>query len=115
MTVLLGADPVHSGTSQGAVGIYCPVPALSAPDVVDDPVPAPGYARLTGGVHDMGEVMALGGFEFLVVAVIWLIMSLIVGLILYGIIRCGVKHGMRSYYAGTAPRPTDGPAGDPRR
>ncbi len=55
--------------------------------------------------------MASGGFEFLDVVVIRLIMSLIVGLILYGIVRFGVKHGMRSYHAETAPRPTDGPAG----
>ncbi len=39
--------------------------------------------------------MALNGLEILIVPVVWLVM----GVIAYGIIRFGVKHGMRSYYA----------------
>lgn len=54
--------------------------------------------------------MAVNGFAFLIVPVLWLIM----GFILYGIIRFGVKHGMRSYYADAAARPgtAEGPAGN---
>jgi hypothetical protein len=54
--------------------------------------------------------MALGGFGILIVPVVWALM----GLILYGIIRFGVKHGMRSYYAEVASRAVPGedpPAG----
>ena len=57
--------------------------------------------------------MEIFGLSILIIPVLWLIM----GFILYGIIRFGVKHGMRSYYAQAArrPGPTDGPAGDPLR
>lgn len=42
---------------------------------------------------------------------------LLAALLLYVIIRFGVKHGMRSYYAEAADRshPTAGSAGDPQR
>jgi hypothetical protein len=48
--------------------------------------------------------MGLGGI--VIVPIIWALM----GLILYVIIRFGVKHGMRSYYAEAARRaiPADG-------
>ncbi|MBG6185200.1 hypothetical protein IWX65_003179 [Arthrobacter sp. CAN_A214] len=53
------------------------------------------------------------GFSILIVPVLWLIL----GFIMYGIIRFGVKHGMRSYYAEAArrPGPTEGSAGNPLR
>ncbi len=50
--------------------------------------------------------MALGGFEFLIVLVVWGLAALV----LYGIIRFGVKHGMRSYYASVP----QAPGADPR-
>lgn len=46
-------------------------------------------------------MMAMNGLTFLIVPLVWLVM----GLILYGIVRFGVKHGMRSYYAEAARRP----------
>lgn len=38
-------------------------------------------------------------FGFLVVILAWGIPALVVSLILYWIIRLGVKHGLRSYYS----------------
>ncbi|MBG6218655.1 hypothetical protein IWX75_003142 [Arthrobacter sp. CAN_A6] len=51
--------------------------------------------------------MMAGGLGFLIVPVIWGLMALL----LYVIIRFGVKHGMRSYYAEAARVvPGEGPA-----
>lgn len=53
--------------------------------------------------------MALGGFEFLIVLVIWGLAALV----LYAIIRFGVKHGIRSYYASVSRAPRADPRSDP--
>ena len=47
-------------------------------------------------------------FVLLIFAVLWGL----VALVLYGIIRFGVKHGMRSYYASVSP--SSGTGTDPR-
>ncbi|WDF32578.1 hypothetical protein PTW37_12010 [Arthrobacter agilis] len=54
--------------------------------------------------------MNIGGFGILIVPVIWALM----GLVLYVIIRFGVKHGMRSYFAEASrrPGPFDGAPGE---
>lgn len=49
--------------------------------------------------------MALGGPEILIFLLVWLVLIVVVGLVLYAIVRLGVKHGMRSYYAQAARRP----------
>jgi hypothetical protein len=43
--------------------------------------------------------VGIDGFGFIVVLAVWGIPLLLVSLVLYVIIRFGVKHGMRSYYA----------------
>ncbi|WP_298251774.1 hypothetical protein [uncultured Arthrobacter sp.] len=48
--------------------------------------------------------MAMNGFE-VVVLFAWIVPLLIGALVLYVVIRLGVKHGMRSYYADAATRP----------
>lgn len=53
----------------------------------------------------MGVVMALGGPEIFIFLLVWLILISAAGVVLYLIIRLGVKHGTRSYYAEAAPRP----------
>lgn len=47
----------------------------------------------------MGVVVRLDGFSFLIVLVVWVIVPVIFGLVLYWIIRLGVKHGIRSYHS----------------
>lgn len=54
---------------------------------------------------DVGEVMALDGPEISIFMLVWLVSIAVVGLVLYAIVRLGVKHGMRSYYAEAARRP----------
>ncbi len=46
----------------------------------------------------------------LIVAVLWVLAALV----LYGIIRFGVKHGMRSYYASVSQTPGTNPRSDSR-
>ncbi len=53
----------------------------------------------------MGVAMSIGGPEVLVLLLIWLVLIAVVGLALYAVIRLGVKHGMRSYYADAARSP----------
>jgi hypothetical protein len=43
--------------------------------------------------------LGIDGFGFMVVLAVWGIPLLLVSLILYVVIRFGVKHGMRSYHA----------------
>lgn len=47
----------------------------------------------------MGVAVRLDGFSFLIVLVVWVIVPVIFGLVLYWIIRLGVKHGLRSYHS----------------
>ncbi len=49
--------------------------------------------------------MALGGPEILIFLLVWLVLIVVVGPVLYAIVRLGVKNGMRSYYAQAARRP----------
>lgn len=49
--------------------------------------------------------MELGGFGIVVFVLGWIVPLLIGALVLYVVIRMGVKHGMRSYYADAATRP----------
>lgn len=56
----------------------------------------------------MGVAMALGGPEIFILLLVWLVLIAVVGFVLYLIIRLGVKHGMRSYYADAARRPGPG-------
>ena len=57
----------------------------------------------------MGVAMALGGPEVFIVLLVWLVVIAAMGLVLYLIIRLGVKHGMRSYYAGASRTPGPDP------
>lgn len=62
----------------------------------------------------MGEVMGNNPLvPSLYPLVIFVVMWALMALVLYGIIRFGVKHGMRSYYAEAARRavPADGVIG----
>lgn len=52
--------------------------------------------------------MALGGPEILIVLLVWLVLIVVAGIVLYLIIRLGVKHGIRSYYADAAQPPNPG-------
>ncbi|BBE22217.1 hypothetical protein MN0502_11000 [Arthrobacter sp. MN05-02] len=56
----------------------------------------------------MGVAMALGGPEILIVLLVWLVLIVVAGIVLYLIIRLGVKHGIRSYYADAAQPPNPG-------
>lgn len=58
--------------------------------------------------------MALGGPEIFLLLLVWLVLIAVAGLLLYLIIRFGVKHGLRSYYAGVAQRPGPDPQRDQR-
>ncbi|WP_167133704.1 hypothetical protein [Arthrobacter sedimenti] len=49
--------------------------------------------------------MALGGPEIFIVLLVWLVLIAVAGVVLYLIIRLGVKHGLRSYYAAATQRP----------
>ncbi|WP_168796553.1 hypothetical protein [Arthrobacter echini] len=53
--------------------------------------------------------MALDGFSFGIVFLVWIIPLVIGALVLYVVVRFGVKHGMRSYYAEAAGRYGPGP------
>lgn len=53
----------------------------------------------------MGVAMAFGGPQIFIFLLVWLVLIAVVGLVLYLIIRLGVKHGMRSYSADAAQRP----------
>lgn len=57
--------------------------------------------------------VGMDGFGFIVVLVVWGIPLLLGSLILYVVIRFGVKHGMSSYYAEASRRavPADGITG----
>lgn len=50
--------------------------------------------------------MRLDGSSFLIVLVVWVIVPVIFGLVLYWIIRLGVKHGLRSYHSDTQRNPS---------
>lgn len=50
-------------------------------------------------------VVYFPGIEFLIFAALWGLAALV----LYGIIRFGVKHGMRSYYASVSRAPGPDP------
>ncbi len=50
--------------------------------------------------------MRLDGFSLVIVFIVWVVVPLVFGLILYWIIRLGVKHGLRSYYADTGRPPS---------
>lgn len=58
--------------------------------------------------------MALGGQEIFIVLLVWLVMIAAGALVLYLIIRLGVKHGIRSYYGSAPPAPGPDPQTGPR-
>lgn len=55
----------------------------------------------------------MDGFGLLVVVVVWGVPLLVTSLLLYVIIRFGVKHGMRSYYAEAVSRDARRPEKNP--
>lgn len=66
-----------------------------------------GEAMGNNPTFDMGILPIVG---LLVVVVLWGLAALV----LYGIVRFGVKHGMRSYYASVSRTPGTDPRSDPR-
>jgi hypothetical protein len=57
----------------------------------------------------MGVAVRVSGFGFYIVLfIMWVVVPVLVGFVLYLIIRLGLKHGLRSYYADINQPPSPG-------